>query len=166
MNALNEKNILTDHGPVNREVIALIERTLGVKLPTDYVGFIAKHNVAFLKEKNCFEYFNQNIKQVSSTSLHFDDIRDVVTNVWMLSSLSTDFKNDPDPNCGYHYFPKWLVPFCSDGDCICFDYRNDPMEWLPFVMWHHEAKEGQVNVLFFASSFENFIEILHESRDQ
>ena len=100
----------------------------------------------------------------SESSLFFDDITDMLSHVWVLSSQSTEFKNDPDPHRGYHYFPQKLVPFSSDGDCICFDYRNDPMEWPPIVMWHHEACEGDVNVSFIANTFEEFIGMIHEYR--
>ena len=110
-----------------------------------YVDFITKHNGAYLKN-DAFEFFNQNVNKPSESSLFFDDITDMLSHVWVLSSQSTEFKNDPDPHRGYHYFPQKLVPFSSDGDCICFDYRNDPMEWPPIVMWHHEACEGDVNV--------------------
>ena len=163
MNALDEGNILTDNGPVDISIIRLIERTLGIKLPKAYVDFIIKHNGAYLVN-NAFEFFDQNVNEPSESSLHFDDITDMLSHVWVLSSLSTEFKNDPDPHRGYHYFPKKLVPFCSNGDCICFDYRNDPMEWPPIVMWHHEACEGDVNVSFIANTFEEFIGMLHEYR--
>ena len=165
MNALDKENILTDRGPVDISIIRLVEKTLGIKFPHVYVNFIVEHNGAGLIN-NAFEFFNQNVNKPSESSLYFDDITDILGHIWVLSSQSTEFKNDPDPHRGYHYFPEKLVPFgdTGGGDCICFDYRNDPMEWPPIVMWHHEACEGDVNVSFIAKTFEEFIGMIHEYR--
>ena len=165
MNALDEENIYRDNGPIDLSVISLIEKTLGIKFPKAYVDFITKHNGACL-ENDAFEFFNQNVNKPSESSLSFDDITDMLGHIWVLSSQSTEFKNDPDPHRGYHYFPEKLVPFgdTGGGDCICFDYRNDPMEWPPIVMWHHEACEGDINVSFIAKTFEEFIGMIHEYR--
>ena len=86
-------------------------------------------------DKNLFT--EEQLKQINAGSKTIDGFTwhhdgsvkgGMLDNVWELSSQSTEFKNDLDPHRSYHYFPKKLVPFSSDGDCICFDYRNDPME--------------------------------------
>lgn len=162
MNALDKENIYRDNGPVDIVAIRIIEKTLGVKLPSAYVEFITKHNGARL-ERDYFNYCDVNTKHQISDSIAFYDVTDIL---WI---ERTDLLNSME-DCGtlqHPYFEKGLVPFGGNGggDSICFDYRNDPMEWPPVVFWSHDVWGDSERVSFIANTFEEFVEMLHEPEE-
>jgi hypothetical protein len=61
------------------------------------------------------------------------------------------------------FLPKGLVPFAGDSNLVCFDYRNTKEE-PPIVFWCGDDSEGE-DVHFIANSFEEFVDMLHESKD-
>lgn len=162
MNALDEGNIYRDNGPVDIVAIRVIEKTLGVKLPSAYTAFITKHNGARL-ERDYFNYCDVNTKHQNSDSIAFYDVTDIL---WI---ERTDLLNSMEDGSTiqHPYFEKGLVPFGGNGggDSICFDYRNDPMEWPPVVFWSHDVWGDSERVSFIANSFEEFVEMLHESEE-
>jgi cell wall assembly regulator SMI1 len=63
------------------------------------------------------------------------------------------------------FFPENLIPFAEDGggNLVCFDYRTTKEE-PSIIFWCHDDPEGK-DVHFVASSFEEFINMLHELKD-
>jgi hypothetical protein len=88
--------------------------------------------------------------------------------VFRIDPLSTDLSEETveqylfDPP---EFFPENLVSFAGDGggNLICFDYRATK-ENPPIVFWCHDDSEGE-DVHFVANSFEEFINMLHESEE-
>lgn len=163
-NSINllENNLDSDSGPVDIVAIRIIEKTLGVKLPSTYVEFITKHNEAYLKN-DCFDYLDVNTKRQDTNGITFYDVTEIlwIERTHLLNSM------EDGSTIQHPYFEKGLVPFGGNGggDSICFDYRNDPMEWPPVVFWSHDVWGDSERVSFIANSFEEFVEMLHESEE-
>lgn len=177
MNALDEGNIYRDNGSVDIVAIRVIEKTLGVKLPSAYIEFITKHNGARL-ERDYFNYCDINTKHQNSDSIAFYDVTEIlwIERTDLLNSLEYDREielysrehgREVDKVIYHPYFEKGLVPFGGNGggDSICFDYRNDPMEWPPVVFWSHDVWGDSERVSFIANTFEEFMEMLHEPEE-
>ncbi|CAO1295871.1 unnamed protein product [Diamesa hyperborea] len=67
-------------------------------------------------------------------------------------------------------FPDKIVPFAVDGggNLICFDYRRNINTDEPsIIFWHHEGESGTAEELsFVANSFDEFLDMLHDSRSE
>jgi hypothetical protein len=160
MKNLEISNISSDDGDVSMDVIKDIEATYFIKLPTNYMEFITKHNEAYLKA-DVFDYENPNTSKRNSDGLTF-------VNAERIHRIIDNIQSDEEPDLDVKYrFEDGLIPFGDNGggDLICFDYRHDrDTNNPPIVIWNHDMGFDH-RVVFIANNFEEFINMLHEPED-
>lgn len=137
---------------VSKNRIIEVENELGIFFPNKYKQLISVYNGG-PPIYRCFNYFDNYKKELIIGSIDMLPLIDREDNV-------VETLIDPP-----EFFPKGLVPFADDGggDLTCFDYRNCK-ENPPIVFWVCGDNEGE-DVHFVANTFEEFINILHESED-
>lgn len=162
--------IYRDKGSIDMDIINAFEDKIGFCLPKSYKEIISEHDGLRLVE-NGFDFVN---------IYGENDERDLN----FLSFLPMDTEYSPT---GY-YIPiedfqvsKWdygikgLVSFgdCANGDIICFDYRDDPKGCNPkVVLVYHDdyitQEDGTIQMVvnFVANSFEEFMNMLYEYKDE
>ncbi|MDR1432951.1 MAG: SMI1/KNR4 family protein [Puniceicoccales bacterium] len=152
-----DSNVEYDDGNIDKLKIEIFEKRFGISLPAMYVNFIVKHDGARLQRSD-FDYLDPNMGgRKNSYSIAFVNFEEIENKINRLKKADENF-----PGYG-KAFKDGLVPFGRNGggDLICFDYRedrttNDP----PIVIWYHEI-DFEHRVIFIASNFEEFVNILY-----
>jgi hypothetical protein len=160
MRNLQNSNIYRDEGKVSIAVIKQIEVTKGVVLPNNYVSFVINHNGARLNSNN-FDYNDPNTNK-NEGSIAFINAEKILYKIELIQS-----GEEPDWPIEYR-FEDGLIPFGDNGggDLICFDYRKDRnTDNPPIVIWNHDMG-FEHRVVFIASNFEEFVNMLHEPEDE
>ena len=124
-------------------VIESVGREWGVVLPDSYVQVAAAYHGA-APHPSIFDTEERD-GLVFSRLLGFDDVLDSVTNA--LEELRDDH-------------PDHIYPFGREesGGLLCFDYRDDPGDEPPIVLW--EAHEGEL--LAVSDSFDELLDALYD----
>ena len=162
MRSLEQQDIFSDYGEIPLEIIKKIEDRFKIELPIVYTNFITRHNGAYL-ENDTFDYSDQNyLDGRGSNSIAF--IR-----AEKIQQYIDDIQSGEEPDWDIKYrFEDGLIPFGDNGggDLICFDYRNNrDTDNPPIVIWNHDMGLEH-RVVFIANSFEEFINMLHEPKDE
>jgi hypothetical protein len=168
MSNLEKANILCDDGLIGKDYVLNLANDLNVIFPNLYINFIMNHNGASLSDRDCFNFYDNNKGCENTESIAFLNILQIKDDMESLSKQSTDNPNDSDVFKFYKYFDSRLIPFgeTGGGDFICFDYRNNQKtDNPPITYWCHDAQEPDGRISFIANSFEEFINMLHESED-
>ena len=162
MKDLSRLNILRDEGVVCVDIINALENSYNVKLPFNYVQFILKHNGARILDR-VFDYKDPNYPdERGSNSIAFVQSERIQKRIDTIQS-----GEEPDWDIKYR-FEDGLIPFGDNGggDLICFDYRNNRnTDNPPIVIWNHDMGLEH-RVVFIANNFEEFINMLHEPKDE
>lgn len=139
------------------EVVATLERKLGVIFPSKFKEIITFHNGG-TPQKDSFYYYDEFLlrKVGSGVGGFIPLVHDEYESIESLVFSPPEF------------FPEGLVAFAETGggDFICFDYRQgkdnpDP----PIVYWSHGADIGK-DVSFIAKNFEEFLDMLQEPDEE
>jgi hypothetical protein len=138
--------------PVTPEKVALVERTLGFKLPAAYVELMKSQNGGFPRRTN----------HRTATPTSWADDHVAITGIFSIGNAK------PHSLCGSfgsRFWPeKWGYPSigiyfadCPSAghDMLCLDYRDCGPDGEPCVV--HVDQEFDYRVTFVASDFEAFI---------
>jgi hypothetical protein len=151
--------IYRDEGVLSVYVIHLFEKFYKIKLPRLYIMLIVQHNGARL-DNSYFDYNDPNYKDgKGSNSIAFEKFENIDCSIDTIKS-----GEETDWDIKYR-FEDGLIPFGDNGggDLICFDYRkNRDTDNPPIVIWNHDMGLEH-RVVFIANSFEEFVDMLHES---
>ena len=161
---MKEFTVFMDEGPINNSLIESFEHNINYCLPFNYKLIITKHNRLRVYE-DTFDFVNiyGNKDNRGLTFLGYGDIK---------YGKIEDSLYVSDPQ--YYGIPN-LVAFgeCGNGDIICFDYRDDPKGCNPkVVLVYHDdyitQEDGTIQMVvnFVANSFEEFMDMLYEYKDE
>ena len=105
-----------------------------------------------------FDFYDNDLEQQNNASIAFIPIEKITK---FMEGLLNESKDDPG------YFSKKLIPFGDDGggNYMCFDYREHKENNPPIIYWNHSVYENSKRISVIANSFEEFINMLHESED-
>ncbi|MBR1479337.1 MAG: SMI1/KNR4 family protein [Alphaproteobacteria bacterium] len=141
-----DRCLLVDHdgGKLSIHIIELFERFYKIKLPRLYKLFISQHNGAYLR--------NSEFPQGGIRFSEFGDIIPFLDSI-ILGNTTKE----------YDTYPEWHIPFGDDGGEgeIFFDYSDDHNSDNPQIVMIAEGTET-----FIANSFEEFIDMLYEYKDE
>jgi len=167
---IDKIGVYRDNGENDKEVIEWIENKINHCLPKIYKDIIFQHD-GLRPKKDTFDFTNIYGRE---------DNRDIS----FLSYQPQETKYNKD---GYYipmddfqiakfdYGIEDLITFgdSGNGDYICFDYRDSPAGCNPKVVlvYHddyteHEDGTSSMSVNFVANSFEEFIDMLYEYKDE
>ncbi|MFO1079345.1 MAG: SMI1/KNR4 family protein [Reyranellaceae bacterium] len=147
------KEMLDVGPPLTKARIEIIEKRLGVTLPGPYKDFLLQYNGG--RPKPMFFPIRDFARGTSGAVHYFFDI-DGSMDGYNLDWTFEIFKGR---------VPKGFFPIAGDeaGNLICLAYEGDRLGEVYF--WDHD-EEGDPrtarNVYFVASSFEEFLESLHD----
>ena len=128
----------------SQEDIAFVERTVGVKLPSDFKDFCWHYHGGF-PDPDEIEIAGFGRTLVNQVLPFVDDNKEGIRSI---ASVSKDVEG----------LTEGLVPFAEEpgGNYFCFDCRSGKQN---VVFWFHE----QNTVFEICDSFTEFVEILAES---
>ena len=156
------------YGNVDISLINDFEHKISFKFPITYKSLISKYDGArILKHMDAFNFFSNltNKKAAYGLARFLSFNEEDEENFSTMKNYWEDRNHDPDLP-----FPDKIVPFAIDGggNLICFDYRHDISTNEPkIVVWHHEGESGTAEELsFVANSFDEFLDMLHDSRSE
>jgi len=138
--------------PASEDELVAVEGALGYKLPSDYRDF-AKHFSGGSPNETDFEFPDGEIEIFHASvgeffNLHDGDERNLVR--WLRRT---------------EFFPEHLIPVAGDGggNYVCLDYRS---AGVPTVVFWHAGRPGMTNnISFVASTFSDFVGLLHLPND-
>jgi hypothetical protein len=146
------------HPPASEEMIATVERVLGVRFPEDFRSIIPTAHGGSPAPVSRFRYADPDLGHVG-TSLGAVMSFDAASSDYILKRHAI--------LAGEGIIPALVVPFGEDGggDFMAFDFRGHAAD-PPVVYVSHEsateANEGE-NVYPLAPSFTAFLEMLELS---
>lgn len=117
---VSEAIIVSEDNSITDQQIAIIERKLGVKFPSDFIEFVKKYNGGHFKPVITIKSKNIVIENVPSWKSENE------YNIVRLYELTK------------HRLPKKLIPIFIDpfGNSVCMDFNTNPPN---IKFWDHEV---------------------------
>ena len=161
---MKEFTVFMDEGSIDMDIINAFEDKIGFCLPKSYKKLSSQHNQLSLVQ-DTFDFVNVYGEK---------DERDV--SFFGYGNLKHEKIEDnlriSDPL--YYGIPNFVAfARCANGDMICFDYRDDPKGCNPrVVLVYHDdyitQEDGTIQMVVnvVANSFEEFMDMLYEYKDE
>lgn len=167
---MNEIKADYDYGLAPSWLLDAFEKSFEVKLPMSYRTVIQKQN-ALCPAANSFRFNNRFHNELWPYRLEDDgrDSRDI--SFYGFGEALPEYELIDRAQSFDTSGHDFVIAFgrSANGDYICFDYRHDPKTDEPHVVvMFHDAYDDSNKMLisYVASSFEEFIGLLHGSQYQ